>query len=302
VADKSLIVIAGPTAVGKTAVSIELAKRLSTIVINADSRQVFKEMSIGTAKPSEQEMGGVKHFFVDDRSIEEDFSAGIFEREVLDVLKKEFETKEVCILSGGSGLYIDSVCLGLNDFPHVDINIRNRLIERLAKEGVEVLFKELQRIDKPYAEEIEKNNSQRIVRALEIYEASGKRYSEFRVGMKTKRAFNIYYIGLELPRDVLYKKINDRMDQMIESGLFQEAVDLKKYRDKNALKTVGYNEVYLYQDGLIDKVEAIRILKRNSRRYAKRQLTWFKRNKEMKWFDPTELNTIYNYLSEKLNT
>lgn len=301
-ADKSLIVIAGPTAVGKTALSVELAKRLSTIVINADSRQVFKELSIGTAKPSAEQMRGVRHFFVDDRSIKENFSAGMFEREVLEVLKYEFNKKDVCIMSGGSGLYIDAVCLGLNEFPDVDQEIRNNLIERLAKEGVEVLFKELQKIDQPYANQIEINNSQRIIRALEIYEVSGIRYSQFRVGMNTKRGFNIYYIGLELPRDVLYKQIDERMDLMIERGLFKEALDLKKYRNKNALKTVGYNEVYMYYDGLIDKTETIRILKRNSRRYAKRQLTWFKRNKEMKWFDPGEIDKIYNFLKVKLNT
>ncbi|RLD23033.1 MAG: tRNA (adenosine(37)-N6)-dimethylallyltransferase MiaA [Bacteroidetes bacterium] len=300
--DKSLIVIVGPTAVGKTTVSIELAQRLSCSIISADSRQLFKEMRIGTAKPSIDEMQGVKHYFVDDRSIEKDFSAGKFEREALEVLNKEFIDKNVSLLVGGSGLYIDALCLGLNDFPEIKPNVRNELNSELLEGGVEKLYQRLKIVDPQYAEEIEANNSQRIIRALEIFESSGKTYSSLRLGLDAKRNFNIYYIGLEMDRALLYERINTRMDQMIAEGLFEEAIDLINFRDKNALQTVGYNEVFMYQDGLIDKKEAIRLLKRNSRRYAKRQLTWFKRNDEIKWFHPDNVDKIYNYLEEKLHT
>lgn len=297
---KSLIVIVGPTAVGKTSVSIELAKKLSCSVVNADSRQLFIEMNIGTAKPSEEEMAGVKHYFVNDRSIEEEFSAGKFEREALAVLKIEFKNSDVCIMSGGSGLYIDALCLGLNDFPAVGAEARATLNKELKEQGIAKLYKELQKVDPIYAEEVQSNNTQRIIRALEIYRSSNISYSSLRTGLNSERDFNIHYIGLELPREELYLKINRRMDQMIEAGLFEEAERLIKFRDKNALQTVGYTEVYQHLDGLIDKQEAIRLLKRNSRRYAKRQLTWFKRNQATKWFSPLETIEISKYVNELL--
>ena len=289
--DKSLIVIVGPTAVGKTAISVELAKKLSCAVISADSRQLFKEMKIGTAKPTTEEMDGVKHYFINDRSIEEEFSAGRFEHE-------EFASKNVCMVVGGSGLYVEALCLGLNDFPEVKPAVREALNKRLLAEGVEKLYQHLTEVDPEYAKEIESKNSQRIIRALEIYNSSGKAYSSFRLGMNSRRNFNIQYIGLELPREELYQRINSRMDLMIEQGLFDEALGLLAYRHKNALQTVGYNEVFMYRDGQIDEKEAIRLLKRNSRRYAKRQLTWFKRNQEIKWFDPLEIENIFKYLLE----
>jgi tRNA dimethylallyltransferase len=299
---KSIIVLVGPTAVGKTAISVKLAKKLSCAVISADSRQLFKEMLIGTAKPTLNEMGGVKHYFIDDRSIEMEFSAGKFEQEALQVIDKEFVGNDVCIVVGGSGLYIDALCLGLNDFPVVKPEIREALNKRLVEDGVEKLYQQLTEVDPDYANEIESKNSQRIIRALEIYNSSGKTYSSFRLGMSSRRTFNIYYIGLEMPREQLYQRINSRMDKMIEQGLFDEAIGLLKYRNKNALQTVGYNEVFMYHDDIIDKKEAIRLLKRNSRRYAKRQLTWFKRNEEIKWFNPQDLDKIFNYLTVKLHT
>jgi tRNA dimethylallyltransferase len=299
---KSLIVILGPTAVGKTAVSVELAQKLSCAVISADSRQLFKEMQIGTAKPTVEEMGGVKHYFIDDRSIDKEFSAGKFEREALQVIEEEFAGNDLCIVAGGSGLYIDALCMGLNDFPVVKPEVRESLNKKLLADGIETLFQQLTEVDPDYAQEIESQNSQRIIRALEIFKSSGKTYSSFRLGMSSRRNFNIIYLGLEMPREQLYERINARMDKMIEHGLFNEAINLLPYRDKNALQTVGYNEVFMYHDGFIDKKEAIRLLKRNSRRYAKRQLTWFKRNEEIKWFNPLDSDKIYNYLAEKLHT
>lgn len=298
---KSIIVLVGPTAVGKTAISVKLAKKISCAVISADSRQLFKEMQIGTAKPTLNEMGDVKHYFIDDRSIEMEYSAGKFEQEALQVIDKEFVDNDVCIVVGGSGLYIDALCLGLNDFPVVKPEIREALNKRLVEDGVEKLYQQLTEVDPEYANEIESKNSQRIIRALEIYNSSGKTYSSFRLGMSSRRTFNIHYIGLEMPREQLYQRINRRMDMMIEQGLFDEAIGLMNYRNKNALQTVGYSEVFMYHDGIIDKKEAIRLLKRNSRRYAKRQLTWFKRNEEIKWFNPQDFDKIYNYLTVKLH-
>jgi tRNA dimethylallyltransferase len=259
-------------------------------------------MQIGTAKPTLKEMGGVKHYFIDDRSIEIEFSAGKFEQEALQVIDRELVDNDVCIVVGGSGLYIDALCLGLNDFPVVKPEIREALNKRLVEDGVEKLYQQLTEVDPDYAKDIESKNSQRIIRALEIYNSSGKTYSSFRLGMSSRRTFNIYYIGLEMPREQLYQRINSRMDKMIEQGLFDEAIGLLKYRNKNALQTVGYNEVFMYHDDIIDKKEAIRLLKRNSRRYAKRQLTWFKRNEEIKWFNPQDLDKIFNYLTVKLHT
>jgi tRNA dimethylallyltransferase len=300
--DKLLIVIVGPTAVGKTRVAVELAKNLNCAVINADSRQLFKEMTIGTAKPTMAEMEGVKHYFVNDRSISQAFSAGKFEKEALAVIDREFDQRNVCILSGGSGLYIDAVCLGLDVFPQVETDIRNELNRQLDELGVDSLYQELVKVDPEYANEIESNNSQRIIRALEIYRSSGITYSSLRTGMASQRNFAVLFIGLEMPRDELYDRINIRMDKMIKNGLFEEAIKLLPFRHKNALQTVGYNEVFLYHDGLIDKDEAIRLLKRNSRRYAKRQLTWFKRNKEVNWFHPLATDKILMLIHSKLHT
>ena len=297
-----LIVIVGPTAVGKTAVSVELAKRLHCPIINADSRQVYKELSIGTAKPSKEEMAGVKHYFVHDWSITEDWSAGQFEREALSVLEEIYSGENLCIMSGGSGLYIDAVCFGLNSFPEVDATIREGLMARLASDGVASLYSELESYDPEYARQTEPQNSQRVVRALEIYHSSGQKYSDLRIGMNSVRDFDIVFMGLERDREELYKRINARMDVMIAQGLFEEAEDLLDYRDKNALQTVGYNEVYLYLDGKIDKQEAIRILKRNSRRYAKRQMTWFKRNPETEWFHPDQVDKMESFIESKLHT
>ncbi len=298
----TLVVIVGPTAVGKTALSVQLAQELGCAVLNADSRQVFKELNIGTAKPTEAEMQGVRHYFVNDRSITEDFSAGIFEREALAVLQREFTQQPVCIMSGGSGLYIDAVCYGLDAFPKVDKALREQLTQRLEQEGARALYKELQQVDPDYAAMVEPTNSQRIVRGLEVYLASGQTYSSLRKGSSRQRDFELYFIGLEMPRDELYERINQRMDAMIAAGLFDEVRALLPYREKNALQTVGYQEVFLYLDGQIDKAEAIRLLKRNSRRYAKRQLTWFKRNEQIKWYHPQDFESIWADLQAYLQT
>lgn len=298
---KHLIVIVGPTAVGKTALTVQLAKHFDLKVLNADSRQVFKELSIGTAKPSKEELEDVPHFFVNDRSIQEEFSAGHFEKEGLLVLNTVFTEDNRAILSGGSGLYIDALCYGFSDIPKVDDEIRANLKKRLNEEGVKVLFSELQQLDCAYASRIEPENQQRIIRALEICMGTGKTFSSFRTGAEEQRSFTLHFIGLELPRELLYARINTRMDEMIANGLFEEAKANEKFKYVNALKTVGYTEIFGYFEGKYDKEEAIRLLKRNSRRYAKRQMTWFKKNESIQWFEPTHLEEIIAYLKPKIN-
>ncbi len=298
---KHLIVIVGPTAVGKTALTTELALHLNSKVLNADSRQVFKELAIGTAKPTEDEMKGVPHFFVNDRSIKDEFSAGHFEREGLEILSKIYKQENVATLSGGSGLYIDALCFGFSDIPTVDSEIRVSLKKRVELEGVERLYNDLLELDPDYANSISSENQQRIVRALEVCLGTGQPFSSFRTGSTSERAFELHFIGLELPREILYERINKRMDLMIEKGLFEEAQINTIYKSHNALKTVGYTEIFGYFDGLYDKEEAIRLLKRNSRRYAKRQLTWFKKNELVHWFEPTQVAEIFNYLKDRIS-
>ena len=294
---KKVLVIVGPTAVGKTKLTVDLAKNFGVSVLNADSRQVFKELNIGTAKPTKEEMDRITHYFVDDRSITEEFSAGHFEKEGLEVLHKLFEKDEMAIVSGGSGLYIDALCYGFSDIPKVDDKVRTKLKSRVQTDGLNALYLELKELDPAYAESIDPDNQQRIVRALEVCLGTGKPFSSFRTGSATERDFTLHFIGLELPREVLYERINKRMDRMIENGLFEEARQMLPFREHNALQTVGYSEIFGYLDGKYDMSEAIRLLKRNSRRYAKRQLTWFKKNESIHWFEPTQFDEIVELIT-----
>lgn len=271
-----LIVVAGPTAVGKTAYCVELAKKYNTEIISADSRQFYKELSIGTAKPSKEEQGGVVHHFIDSHSIHEYFSPGDFEREALKVLDKLFQTHEVVIATGGSGLYLKALTDGLDEMPEVDLALRQSLNERLDLEGIEVLADELRSLDPNYAEKVDIQNPQRIVRALEVCLSTGKPYSSFRNAKQAERPFQIQKICLDRPREVLYQRIDQRMDEMLKNGLVSEAKQFEQFQDLYALKTLGYKEVYGYLRGEYDEAEMIRLLKRNSRHYAKKQLTWFR--------------------------
>ena len=299
---KHLVVIVGPTAVGKTALTVELALKLNAKVLNADSRQVFKELSIGTAKPSLNELKGVPHYFVNDRSISDEFSAGHFEREGLAILDDIFKKEDLVILSGGSGLYIDALCHGFSNIPVVKPQYRAELKKRIEKQGVKNLYDELLRLDPIYAKSIDPENQQRIIRALEVCIGTGKPFSSFRTGGGQARNFKLLFIGLELPREVLYDRINKRMDSMIAKGLFEEVKNNDKFKHQNALQTVGYSEIFGYLEGNYDEEEAIRLLKRNSRRYAKRQLTWFKKNELVQWFEPTQVDQILKHLNKKLDT
>lgn len=298
---KHLIVVTGPTAVGKTSLCIKLAKKLDCEIISADSRQFFKELAIGTAKPAKEEMNGVIHHFIDFISIEEEFNAGKFELAALKLLSTIFKENDFALMTGGSGLYIQAVCEGMNDIPAVDARFREELYEELEQHGLELLAEELKVKDYEYFQLVDKSNPQRIIRALEICRGTGEPYSSFRQDKKFIRDFEIIKIGLDRDRDELFDRINLRMDQMIAAGLFEEAKAHYHHRHLNALKTVGYKEVFDYLDGKYDKEEAIRLLKRNSRRYAKRQLTWFKKDPEFVWFHPEEFDKIVAHIQQQLS-
>lgn len=289
---KTLLVIAGPTAVGKTALCVQLAKTLKTDVISADSRQLYRELSIGTAKPTLEEMDGVRHHFIDSHSILDPVNAGRYERECLALLDDLFKTKEVVILSGGTGLYINAVCFGLDDMPAVDPSLREQLVARLQQEGLEKLQHELRLLDPVYAQTADLQNPVRVTRALEVCLSTGEPYSSFRRQHTAERPFRSVLIALERPRDELYTRIDARMDAMLKAGLLYEVRSLLPYRQLPALQTVGYQEVFPYLDGLYDYEEMVRLLKRNSRRYAKRQLTWFRNQGNYKWVSPEDKEEV----------
>ncbi|GAA4851621.1 tRNA (adenosine(37)-N6)-dimethylallyltransferase MiaA [Algivirga pacifica] len=298
--DKLLVVIVGPTAVGKTDLCVKVAESFDTEVLYADSRQFFKELSIGTAKPTPEEMRDVPHHFVDCLSIEEEYSAGQYERDVISLLQDDiFKRKEIAILSGGSGMYVKAVCEGMDDLPEADLAIREQVILDVKEKGLEYLLQELQEKDLQYYEQVDRANTQRVMRAIEVIRMTGKPFSSFRTANKKQRPFKILKIGLERDREELYDRINRRMDIMLEQGLVEEVASVKQWKDKNALQTVGYKEIFDHWDGLYDWEEAIRLLKRNSRRYAKKQLTWFKRDEETKWFHPDQLEEIIAYIKQE---
>ena len=300
---KFLISIVGPTAVGKTSVAVTLAKWLNTEIISADSRQFFSEMEIGTAKPTREELTVIKHHLINSRSIHEAYDVGQFEKESLTILDDLFKKKDHAILVGGSGLYCQALWHGLDEFPEVAEEVRSQLIDSLKKNGIEVLQKELEETDPEYYQHVDKQNPQRLIRALEVIRTTGQTFSFYRKQNKKKvqRPFHVVKIGLDMARDVLYQRIDDRMDDMISKGLFAEAEALYPFRKLNALRTVGYTEVFDFLSGKYDKEEAIRLLKRNSRRYAKRQLTWFRKDTDIQWYDPSDLTRLKDHLTHIMN-
>jgi len=285
---KTLLVIVGPTAVGKTDLCVQLAQELKTEIISADSRQFYQELSIGTAKPSLKEQGGVTHHFIDSHSIHDYFSPGDFEREALSRLTSLFEQHDVVIATGGSGLYLKALIDGLDDMPEIDIKLRNSLMSRLETEGLADLFDELRKLDPVYADQVDVKNPQRVVRALEVCLSSSKTYSEFRKSQSDIRPFKILKYCLDRPREELYQRIDARMDAMLDKGLVEEAKKYADFQANYALKTLGYKEVYGYLRQEYDEVELNRLLKRNSRHYAKKQLTWFRHQDEYVWLHPSE--------------
>lgn len=293
---KLLIVIAGPTAVGKTELCVRLAQILNTEVLSADSRQFYRELTIGTAKPTEEELQGVPHHFINSHSIAMLYSAGAFERDALATLERLFEQHDTVILTGGSGLYIKAVCEGLDDLPETPPELRAGLMHRLEAEGLASLQTQLQALDPIYCAANDLQNTQRVVRALEVCLLTGKPYSSFREHQPAQRPFRIVQIVLEREREELYRRIDLRMDAMLAAGLVEEARSLAVYRSHNALQTVGYKEVFEYLDGQYDYEEMVRLLKRNSRRYAKRQITWFKHQGNFEGFRAEDFEGILTYI------
>jgi tRNA dimethylallyltransferase len=300
VQQKFLISVVGATAVGKTEMAIRLAKHFQTEVISADSRQFFKELSIGTAKPTPAEMQGVVHHLVDNLSIKQNYTATDFERDALAILEKLFTEKNIVVLAGGSGLYCKALWEGFDDIPDVPDIIRKQVVEMYQEKGLSFLQSELQKWDEIYFRQVDIQNPQRLMRALEVCYATGKPFSSFRRGKKTQRNFQNIKIGLERPRQELYERINQRMDLMLSQGLLQEAQSLYPYRMHNALQTVGYREIFDYLEGKQDWENTIRLLKQNSRHYAKRQITWFKKDTEIIWFHPSQWIEIVQFIEKRL--
>ena len=292
-----LICIVGPTAIGKTALSIKVAEHFSCDIISADSRQFYKEMTIGTAVPNKEELETVKHHFIQDRSILNPYSVGDFEKDAIKKLDDLFKKNATAVMVGGSGLYIEAVVKGLDEFPVVPQYIREVLNRDFQEKGIEYLQNELQEKDAEYFNKVDLNNHHRIIRALEICRSQNKTYSSFLNSKPKLRAFKTIYIGLEAPREVVYDRINRRVDQMITDGLIEEAKNLFIHKNKNALQTVGYKEVFDFMEGIATKEEAILNIKKNTRRFAKRQGTWFRKNKNINWFNyKTTTLEIFNYI------
>lgn len=299
--NKNLIVITGPTAIGKTSLAIFLAQQLKTEIISFDSRQFYRELSIGTAVPSSEELAMIPHHFIQNLSILDEYSVGDFERDALVKINELFQKYNDLILVGGSGLYEKAVTEGLDQFPEIDKTIRQKLIDEFNENGLEVLQNELKAVDPIYFEQVDINNPVRIIRALEIYRGTGKPFSSFRKNNYTARNFNVLKIVLELPREEIYNRINKRVDMMMENGLLDEVKSLYKFKHLNSLQTVGYKELFDYLDGKIDLSFAIDEIKKNTRRYAKRQLTWYRKDERTKWFSPFEKEKILEFILQSIH-
>ena len=295
---KTLIVITGPTAVGKTELCMELAQWLNIPIINADSRQMFRELKIGTAAPTSDQLLAVKHYFVGTKSINDYYNASMYEQEVLELLAEQYKTHSIQVLSGGSMMYIDAVCNGIDDIPTIRDDIREEMKRRYQKEGLEALCEDLKRLDPEHYQIVDRQNYRRVIHALEICYQTGRTYTSFRKQEKKERPFRIVKIGLNRERNILYNRINARVDEMMENGLLEEAQSLFSQRNLNALNTVGYKEMFDYMDGRWTLEEAVERMKGNTRRYARKQLTWFKRDAEMKWFDPDNQEEIFKYITQ----
>ncbi len=294
----TLVVITGPTAVGKTALCIKLAKHYGIPIINADSRQIYRELRIGTASPSDEQLREVKHYFVRSIGIDDYYNASLYEQDVLRVLDEQFCHSPIQLLTGGSMMYIDAVCNGIDDIPTIRDDIRNEMKRRYAEEGLEALCADLQRLDPEHYAVVDRKNYRRVIHALEICYQTGQTYTSFRKQERKQRPFRIVKIGLNRERDELYQRINSRVDQMMTEGLLDEARSLYDKRSNNALNTVGYKEMFAYLDSTWTLDEAIERMKGNTRRYARKQLTWFRRDTEMQWFHPKQQKDILNYISK----
>lgn len=297
---KNLIIITGPTAIGKTSLAIKTAKFFNTEIVSADSRQIYRELSIGTAVPSADELAEIKHHFIHSHSIQENYNASRYESEAIELLEYLFQFHDTIVMTGGSMLYIDAVCKGIDTMPDVDPELRANLKKRLKQEGIGSLRLQLKKLDPEYYSGVDLKNPARIVHALEICLMTGKPYSSFRTSPQKERPFSIVKIGLDCDRAELYERINQRVDKMVEAGLEKEAKRVFPMKNLNALNTVGYREFFAYFTGEISKEKAVELIKRNTRRYARKQLTWFRKDQEINWFHPGETDKIIEFLKIKL--
>jgi len=297
---KSVIVITGPTGVGKTGLSIELAQTLHCSIISADSRQIFKEMTIGTAAPGPEQLQRAKHYLVGTRSIFDYYSAYEYEQEAMELVSRHFQEKDYVILTGGSMMYIDAFCNGIDELPTIDQELRESLQETYQKEGLESIRRQLKMLDPDFYKQVDLKNPKRVIHALEICLMTGRPYSELRTNTKKNRPFRIIKIGLDMDRNLLHHRINQRVEQMIQEGLEQEARDLHEHKNLNSLNTVGYRELFDYFDGNISREKAIELIKRNSRRYARKQLSWFRRDKEINWFSPDSSEEVFTFVKNNI--
>jgi len=294
--DKTLIVLTGPTAVGKTELCLRLASHFGIPVINADSRQIYHEMKIGTAAPTDEQLRQARHYFVGQLQLDDYYSASLYEQQVIALLPELFRESDYALMAGGSMMYIDAVCNGIDDIPTVDDETRRVLKQRLADEGLESLVEELRRLDPEHYEIVDRQNPRRVVHALEICHMTGRTYTSFRRNERRQRPFRIVKIALNRPREELYERINMRVDRMMADGLLDEARRLYPRRQLNALNTVGYKEMFAYLDGTWTLEEAVERMKGNTRRYARKQLTWFKKDPDVSWFAPGDYQQIINHL------
>lgn len=289
---KYLVVILGPTGVGKTDLSISLAQKYNTSIVSSDSRQIYKEMNIGTAVPEQEYLDKVKHYFIGELSIHDYYNSWEYEKQAVAKIEELHKDKDVVLLVGGSMMYIDAVCKGIDDIPTISLELRSEVLGRYEEEGLEPIKEELKKLDPVFYEEVDLNNAKRVLHALEVCLMSGKPYSSLRTNEGKKRSFEIIKIGLNRDRAELYNRINKRVDIMLNDGLEAEARELYPYKKLNSLNTVGYKELYAYFDGEYDFEEAVRLIKRDSRRYAKRQLSWFNRDEDIMWFNPDDEEKI----------
>ena len=301
VKNKTLLVLLGPTGVGKTDISLEIARHYGCPIVSSDSRQFYRELKIGTAAPTEVQLSAVRHYFIGTHSIHDEYSCGQYEQDVMKLLSELFVENDVLMLVGGSMMYIDAVCQGMDDIPSVDAGIREFWKNEYATKGLGFIQEELKRLDPTHYNEVDLKNYKRLLHALEICSITGKPFSDIRTGKKKVRPFNIVKVGLNREREELYERINKRVDQMMQEGLLAEAEQFYSFRHLNTLNTVGYKELYEYMGGKWDLDFAVNMIRQDSRRYAKRQLTWFNRDKEIAWFHPDDKEAVFCYLKNIIN-
>ena len=297
---KTLIVVVGATGSGKTDLSLRLATHFAAPILSTDSRQVYRGLPIGTAQPTAEQLAVAEHHFIASHELTDNFSCGEYEVQALARLEELFKEHDTVVAVGGSGLYIQALCEGMDDLPHADEELRKALSERLKSEGIESLLTDLQRLDPTYYEQVDRQNPSRVLRAVEVCLQTGQPYSSLRTGEKRERNFRIVKVGIDWEREALYDRINRRVDMMVDEGLEAEARAVYHLRHLNSLQTVGYREMFDYFDGTISREEAIELVKRNSRRYAKRQMTWFRRDEEIRWFSPEEFDSMIEFLENKI--